>query len=238
MPKTSSRQTNIAKNLMQIQHNISQYCEKYHRNPQDVHLLAVSKTKPTEDIRTAFKAGQVSFGENYLQESIDKINDLADLPIEWHFIGAIQSNKTREIAENFAWVHSVDRLKIAKRLSQQRADSLPPLNICLQINISHESSKSGFNIDDTEAAVNEIIKLPNLKLRGLMAIPAKADNFLEQRAIFSQMKTLLTKLQTQHTQLDTLSMGMSGDMEAAIAEGSTLLRIGTAIFGERNVAGL
>ncbi|MCW9047518.1 MAG: YggS family pyridoxal phosphate-dependent enzyme [Gammaproteobacteria bacterium] len=238
MPKTSSRQTNIAKNLMQIQHNISQYCEKYHRNPQDVHLLAVSKTKPAADIRAAFNAGQVSFGENYLQESIDKINDLADLPIEWHFIGAIQSNKTREIAENFAWVHSVDRLKIAHRLSQQRADSLAPLNICLQINISHESSKSGFNIDDTEAAVNEIIELPNLKLRGLMAIPAKADNLLEQRAIFSQMKTLLTKLQTQHTQLDTLSMGMSGDMEAAIAEGSTLLRIGTAIFGERNVAGL
>lgn len=238
MPLTSSNPTNIAKNLTQIQQNITHYCQKYHRNPQDVHLLAVSKTKPSEDIRAAFNAGQVRFGENYLQESIEKIHDLADLQIEWHFIGAIQSNKTREIAENFAWVHSVDRLKIAHRLSQQRPESLPPLNICLQINISHENSKSGFNIEDIESAVNEIIKLPNLKLRGLMAIPAKADNLSEQRAIFSQMKTLLATLHAQHTQIDTLSMGMSGDMEAAIAEDSTLLRIGTAIFGERNISQL
>lgn len=238
MPLTSSNQTNIAKNLTQIQHNISQYCQKYHRNPQDVHLLAVSKTKPSEDIRSAFNAGQVRFGENYLQESIQKIHDLDDLQIEWHFIGAIQSNKTREVAENFAWVHSVDRLKIAHRLSQQRSESLPPLNICLQINISHESTKSGFNINDIESAVDEIINLPNLKLRGLMAIPAKADTLSEQRAVFSQMKTLLAKLHAQYTQIDTLSMGMSGDMEAAIAEGSTLLRIGTAIFGERNISGL
>jgi len=238
MPITSSNPANIAKNLTQIQQNISQYCQKYHRNPQDVRLLAVSKTKPSEDIRAAFNAGQVCFGENYLQESIDKIHELADLQIEWHFIGAIQSNKTREIAENFSWVHSVDRLKIAHRLSQQRPDSLPPLNICLQVNISNESSKSGFNINDIESAVNEIIKLPNIHLRGLMAIPAKADSFAGQRAIFSEMKILLRNLHSQHAQLDTLSMGMSGDMEAAIAEGSTMIRIGTAIFGARNVGGL
>ena len=238
MPKTSSKQTNIAKNLMQIQHNISQYCEKYHRNPQDVHLLAVSKTKPAEDIRTAFEAGQVSFGENYLQESIEKIHELADLQIEWHFIGAIQSNKTREIAENFDWVHSVDRLKIARRLSTQRPDSLPALNICLQINISHENSKSGFNISDIQPAIDEIINLPNLNLRGLMAIPAKANSFDDQRRVFAKMKSLFETLQAKHGQIDTLSMGMTGDMEAAIAEGSTMLRIGTAIFGARNVDGL
>lgn len=238
MPLSSSNPTNIAKNLAQIQQNISQYCEKYNRKPNDVHLLAVSKTKPPEDIRAAFNAGQVRFGENYLQESIEKIHDLADLQIEWHFIGAIQSNKTREIAENFAWVHSVDRLKIAQRLSAQRPDSLPPLNICLQINISNEDAKSGFSLGETQSAINEIIKLPNLNLRGLMAIPAKAGNFDEQRVIFSEMKDLLKKSHHQHPQLDTLSMGMSGDMEAAIAEGSTLLRIGTAIFGERNISGL
>ena len=238
MPITSSNQTNIAKNLAQIQLNISQYCQKYHRNPETVHLLAVSKTKPSEDIRAAFNAGQISFGENYLQESLEKIHELTDLKIEWHFIGAIQSNKTREIAENFAWVHSVDRLKIARRLSAQRPDSLPALNICLQINISHENAKSGFNIADMKSAINEIIKLPNINLRGLMAIPAKADNFNEQRMIFAKMKSLLETLQLEHPQIDTLSMGMTGDMEAAIAEGSTILRIGTAIFGSRNAAGL
>jgi len=238
MPLTSSNPTNIAKNLAQIQLNISLYCQKYHRDPETVHLLAVSKTKPSEDIRTAFNAGQISFGENYLQESIEKIHELADLKIEWHFIGAIQSNKTREIAENFAWVHSVDRLKIARRLNAQRPDSLPALNICLQINISHEDAKSGFNIGDVKSAINEIIKLPNINLRGLMAIPAKADNFDEQRKVFAKMKSLLETLKLEHPQIDTLSMGMTGDMEAAIAEGSTILRIGTAIFGSRNAAGV
>ena len=207
MPQTSTESVNIADNLAQIQHNILVFCEKHHRSPQDVQLLAVSKTKPAESIRQAFNAGQLRFGENYLQESIEKIHDLSDLNIEWHFIGAIQSNKTREIAENFAWVHSVDRLKIAKRLSQQRPESLPALNICLEVNISQEASKSGFSLS-------------------------------EQRETFAKMKHLLLALQKKHPQLDTLSMGMSNDMEAAIAEGSTMLRIGTAIFGARNIDGL
>jgi len=226
--------SNIANNLTQIQHNISQYCEKYQRKPEDVQLLAVSKTKSAEEIRSAFNAGQSSFGENYLQEALQKINTLADLKIEWHFIGAIQSNKTRDLAENFAWVHSVDRLKIAHRLSQQRPVTLPPLNICLQINISNEVSKSGFKASEAAAAADEIISLPNINLRGLMAIPAQADSLLEQRNLFAQMRTLLETLQIKHPQLDTLSMGMSADMQAAIAEGSTMVRIGTAIFGARN----
>jgi len=238
MPLTSSNPTNIAKNLAQIQQNISQYCQKYGRNPNDVHLLAVSKTKPPEDIRIAFKVGQTRFGENYLQESIEKIHDLADLQIEWHFIGAIQSNKTRDIAENFAWVHSVDRLKIARRLSAQRPEALPALNICLEINISNENSKSGFSITDVETVISEIINLPNLNLRGLMAIPAKAHTFDEQRRVFAKMKSLFETLQAKYPHIDTLSMGMTGDMEAAIAEGSTMLRIGTAIFGARKVAEL
>ncbi len=224
---------NIANNLAQIQHNISQYCQKYHRQTHEVKLLAVSKTKSAEDIRQAFNAGQSCFGENYLQEALLKINDLQDLSIEWHFIGAIQSNKTRELAENFAWVHSVDRLKVAHRLSRRRDASLAPLNICLQINISHEVSKSGFSPEDINGAVDEIINLPNIQLRGLMAIPAKADNFEDQRKTFAQMHTVLQRLQLKHPQLDTLSMGMSNDMQAAIAEGSTMVRVGMAIFGAR-----
>ena len=238
MTKTSSNSTNIAENLAQIQLNISEYCKKYQRNSQDLKLLAVSKTKPAQDIRQAFDAGQTCFGENYLQESISKIHELSDLDIEWHFIGAIQSNKTRELAEHFAWIHSVDRLKIAQRLSNQRPDSLPPLNICLQVNISEEQSKSGFKMADIEVIVDDIISLPNLKLRGLMAIPAKADNLEAQRKVFSKMKSLFETLQTNHPQIDTLSMGMTADMEAAIAEGSTMIRIGTAIFGARNVGEL
>jgi len=238
MTQSPSRPTNIAENLAQIQQNILEFCQKYQRKPEDVQLLAVSKTKPAEDIRAAFNAGQTHFGENYLQESIEKIHNLSDLEIVWHFIGSIQSNKTRELAENFSWVHSVDRLKIAHRLSQQRAESLPPLNICLQVNISQEASKSGFSIDEIEPVVDEVISLPKISLRGLMAIPAKASTLKEQRKAFAQMKALLESLQRKHPQIDTLSMGMSGDMEAAIAEGSTLLRIGTAIFGARNLSGL
>lgn len=225
---------NIANNLTQIQQNISECCEKYHRNLKTVQLLAVSKTQSAEKIRTAFEAGQRCFGENYLQESLQKINELAGLNIEWHFIGAIQSNKTRELAEHFSWVHSVDRLKIARRLSQQRPPHLAPLNICLQVNISNELSKSGFKTNEASAVIDEIIALPNLTLRGLMAIPAKAESLEQQREIFAHVRQLLTDLQIKHPQLDTLSMGMSGDLPAAIAEGSTIVRIGTAIFGARN----
>ena len=235
---SSSDSGNIAENLTQIQKNISDLCQTWQRKTEDVQLLAVSKTKPAEDIRAAFNAGQSCFGENYLQEAIDKIINLNDLNIEWHFIGAIQSNKTRELAEHFDWVHSVDRLKIARRLSQQRPQTLPPLNICLQVNISQEASKSGLSLKELPPVVDEVICLPNLNLRGLMAIPAQADNLDAQRAVFAQLRQALEKLQQTHPQLDTLSMGMSGDMEAAIAEGSTMLRIGTAIFGARNLTGL
>ena len=197
-------------------------------------MLAVSKTKPAEDIRSAYNAGQRCFGENYLQEALQKILSLHDLAIEWHFIGAIQSNKTRELAENFAWVHSVDRLKIARRLSQQRPESMSPLNICLQVNISEETSKSGLLLPELGALVAEVVQLPNITLRGLMAIPEKADTLSAQRATFAKIQQAFNTLQKMHAELDTLSMGMSNDMEAAIAQGSTILRIGTAIFGARN----
>ena len=224
---------NIAENLLQIQQNIADYSQKYNRKLDSVKLLAVSKTKPAEDIRAAYEAGQRLFGENYLQEALDKIRALSMPDIEWHFIGSIQSNKTRDIAENFAWVHSIDRLKIATRLNAQRPDNLPPLNVCLEVNISDEDSKSGFKLAELQQTVDEINLLPRLQLRGLMAIPAKADSLNEQRAIFSQMRKALQLLQAKHPQLDTLSMGMTNDMEAAIAEGSTIVRIGTAIFGAR-----
>ena len=233
-PISINQSANIAENLLQIQKNINNYCQQYDRSPDEIHLLAVSKTKPVEDIRTAYAAGQRLFGENYLQEALYKIREMSDLSIEWHFIGAIQSNKTRDIAEHFSWVHSVDRLKIAKRLSVQRPAEFAPLNICLEVNISEEESKAGFKLTELDLVIDEISSLPNLRLRGLMAIPAKARNVVEQRLIFSKMRLALNSLQKKHPQLDTLSMGMTNDMEAAIAEGSTIVRIGTAIFGARN----
>jgi len=232
-PISINQSANIAENVQQIQQNIINFCQQYGRNPDEVRLLAVSKTKPIEDIRAAYASGQRLFGENYLQEALQKISELEDLDIEWHFIGAIQSNKTRDIAEHFSWVHSIDRLKIARRLSAQRPPELPALNVCLEVNISEEESKSGFKLAELEAAIDEISQLPNLALRGLMAIPAQAEGLQEQRVIFSKMKQTLDRLKHKHPQLDTLSMGMTNDMQAAIAEGSTIVRIGTAIFGER-----
>jgi len=223
----------IAQNIRQIQQKIVDAEQKYQRPKNSVRLLAVSKTKPAEMLREAFSAGQRDFAENYTQEALQKITALNDLAIVWHFIGAIQSNKSRNIAEHFAWVHSVDRLKIARRLSEQRPAHLAPLNICLQINISEEDSKSGFLLDELDDAIEEIAKLPHINLRGLMAIPAKADTLSAQRAIFSLLKQKLQSLHQQFDGLDTLSMGMSHDMEAAIAEGATIVRIGTAIFGAR-----
>jgi len=231
---SATHSANIAANLRQINTRIAELCRQYHRNTDDISLLAVSKTKPAEDIRSAFNAGQHCFGENYLQEALQKIQTLYDLPIEWHFIGSIQSNKTRELAEHFSWVHSVDRLKIARRLSEQRPESMPPLNICLQVNISEEASKSGLMLGELSELVAEVVQLPNITLRGLMAIPAKADTLSAQRATFNKINLALQTLQKTHPELDTLSMGMSNDLEAAIAEGSTILRIGTAIFGARN----
>jgi pyridoxal phosphate enzyme (YggS family) len=197
-------------------------------------LLAVSKTFSAEAVREAYRGGQTAFGENYVQEALEKIEALRDLPLEWHFIGPIQSNKTRTIAENFAWVHSVDRLKIAERLSAQRPAHLPPLNICLQVNVSGEQSKSGAAPAEVVQLAQEIARLPHLRLRGLMAIPAPAAGGIAQRAPFAQMREMLERLKSQGIMLDTLSMGMSYDYPAAIQEGATIVRIGTGIFGVRD----
>ena len=204
------------------------------RSAEDVQLLAVSKTFSAEAVREAYRCGQIAFGENYLQEALQKIAALRDLPLEWHFIGPIQSNKTRDIAENFAWVHAVDRLKIAQRLSAQRPVNLPSLNVCLQVNVSREDSKSGVAPDEVAQLAEAVVKLPNLSLRGLMTIPAPVDNPVEQRKPFARMRLLLQQLNALGLGLDTLSMGMSQDFPAAILEGATIVRIGTAIFGIRN----
>lgn len=225
--------SSIADNLVRIREQIRTSALKNSRSEQDVTLLAVSKTRPAEDLRTAFNEGQRSFGENYLQEALEKIEALKDLDICWHFIGPLQSNKTRAVAESFHWLHTVDRIKIAKRLSEQRPAHLPPLNICIQVNVSDEESKSGCKPDKLEELATEIVKLPNLCLRGLMAIPKASENSDEQRQAFARMKQLLKQLQFTYDSVDTLSMGMSGDMDSAIAEGATIVRIGTAIFGAR-----
>lgn len=203
------------------------------RVPGSVHLLAVSKTFPAADLRAAYQAGQRAFGESYAQEALPKIAELADLAIEWHFIGPLQSNKTRPVAEHFAWVHSIDRLKIAERLSAQRPPQSPPLNVCLQVNVSGETSKSGVTLAEAATLAHAVAGLPNLRLRGLMAIPAPSDDPAEQRAPFVRLRQLLEQLNAEGCALDTLSMGMSHDFAAAIAEGATLVRIGTALFGQR-----
>ncbi|BCB06494.1 YggS family pyridoxal phosphate enzyme [Vreelandella venusta] len=226
----------LPESLAQASERLSNALKKAERPLDSATLLAVSKTKPASMIRQAWQHGQREFGENYLQEALEKQVELADLDgIVWHFIGPLQSNKTRAVAESFAWVHSVDRLKIARRLSEQRPEHLPPLNICLQVNISHEASKSGVMPDEVMALAKEVAALPRLSLRGLMAIPAPASNLAEQRAPFAALRQLLEILQTAlpDAPLDTLSMGMSDDLEAAVLEGATLVRLGTAIFGAR-----
>jgi hypothetical protein len=222
-----------ADNIAKVRARISAAAEKVDRDQQSILLLAVSKTRPAEMIRLAAAAGISDIGENYLQEALDKQAELQDLDVTWHFIGPIQSNKTRPIAEHFDWVHSVDRLKIARRLSEQRPSHLPPLNICLQVNISAEASKSGVSLDELPALAASVNALPNIQLRGLMAIPQACDNIDQQRQAFAQLRQALVNLQTDLPELDTLSMGMSGDLEAAIAEGATIVRIGTDIFGSR-----
>jgi pyridoxal phosphate enzyme (YggS family) len=224
---------NIAENLRLIQQKISDYATKYQRPVSEIQLLAVSKTKSAKLITQAYDAGQRAFAESYLQEALDKMQQLQSLAICWHYIGSIQSNKTQDIARHFDWVHSVDRFKIARRLSEQRPPGRPPLNICLQVNISQEDSKSGIDLDELAELVNETRQLPNIKLRGLMAIPARAESLAEQRRLFKTLRQALGELNQQGLALDTLSMGMSNDMEAAIAEGATIVRIGTAIFGAR-----
>ena len=227
-------QNTIAQNIKSIQSQIHDFERKYGRSSGSVQLLAVSKTRPIEDIYAAFAENQQHFGENYLQDALSKIENMDESTVEWHFIGPIQSNKTRQIAENFHWVHTIDRLKIAQRLSEQRNSEQNPLNVCIQVNISGEESKSGVSIEETLSLAKEIITLPNINLRGLMAIPASSNDFEQQRKPFQLLRKLKDDIQSQGIELDTLSMGMSNDMEAAIAEGSTMVRIGTAIFGARN----
>ncbi len=221
----------IADNIGQVSQRIRAAADAVQRDANSIHLLAVSKTKPAQALREAYAAGMHEFGENYLQEALGKQAELTDLPLSWHFIGPIQSNKTRAIAENFAWVHSVDRLKIAQRLSEQRPADLPPLNICIQVNVSGEASKSGCTPADLPALANAISALPRLKLRGLMAIPEPTDDRTEQDAAFARVRDLQNSL---NLPLDTLSMGMSHDLESAIAQGATWVRIGTALFGARD----
>jgi len=223
----------IKDNLLQARQRIAQAEANYGRPHGSVELMAVSKTQPAAAILAALAQQQHHFGENYLQEALQKIDALRDHPIVWHYIGAIQSNKTRPIAENFDWVHSVCSLKVATRLSAQRTDSLPALNVCIQTNISAEASKSGVPPEQLAALIAEIATLPRLKVRGLMAIPQKADNFAQQRAIFDAVQQAQQRLIEAGHPLDTLSLGMSADLEAAIAAGSTMVRLGTAIFGVR-----
>ena len=221
----------IADNIGLVSQRIRAAADAVQRDASSIHLLAVSKTKPAQAVREAYAAGLRDFGENYLQEALGKQADLTDLPLSWHFIGPIQSNKTRAIAENFAWVHSVDRLKIAQRLSEQRPADLPPLNICIQVNVSGEASKSGCTPADLPALATAISALPRLKLRGLMAIPEPTEDRAEQDAAFATVRDLQASL---NLPLDTLSMGMSHDLESAIAQGATWVRIGTALFGARD----
>lgn len=225
--------TTIASNLQAVRAAITAAASAAGRRAEDVVLLAVSKTFAPDAIREAYQCGQRCFAESYVQEALGKIAALQDLPIEWHYIGPIQSNKTRVIAENFAWVHSVDRLKTAERLSAQRPAHLPPLQVCLQVNISGEASKSGAAPDEAGALAQAIAGLPNLALRGLMAVPAPDEDAAAQRLPFAQLRELRDSLNRQGLRLDTLSMGMSYDFAAAIAEGATMVRIGTAIFGGR-----
>ena len=224
----------IADSLKSAYAGITDLAKKYQRAPESITLLAVSKTKPVELIVAAYNEGQRRFGENYVSEAVEKVELLKDYPdIEWHFIGPIQSNKSRLIAENFPWVHSVDRLKIAQRLNDQRPETLAPLNVLIQVNVDNEASKAGVTLDEVNELAATIAQMPRLKLRGLMAIPAKTESEDEQNQAFAKLKHCFDQLSSQYEQIDTLSMGMSGDMEAAIAQGSTMVRIGTAIFGAR-----
>ncbi|ROL90456.1 MULTISPECIES: YggS family pyridoxal phosphate-dependent enzyme [Pseudomonas] len=225
----------IADNIALVSARIRAAAQASQRDESSIHLLAVSKTKPAAALREAYAAGLRDFGENYLQEALGKQAELGDLPLSWHFIGPIQSNKTRAIAENFAWVHSVDRLKIAQRLSEQRPADLPPLNICIQVNVSGEASKSGCTPADLPALASAISALPRLKLRGLMAIPEPTEDRAAQDAAFAAVRSLNDNLcDSLDLPTDTLSMGMSHDLEAAIAQGATWVRIGTALFGARD----
>ena len=225
--------TTISTNLQAVRSRIRAAAEACGRHPESIELLAVSKTWPAADVLEAAQAGQQAFGENYVQEGVGKAETLAERGFLWHFIGPLQSNKTRRVAETFAWVHSIDRLKIAERLSEQRPAQLPPLEVCVQVNVSGETSKSGVAPADLPELAHAVAALPRLRLRGLMAIPEPLDDFAAQRAPFHRLRELYEALRAAGLPLDTLSMGMTHDLEAAIAEGATIVRVGTAIFGAR-----
>lgn len=228
----------IAANIQQVQERIARACAEAQRDVQSVTLLAVSKTFPSDTVREAVACGLRRFGENYVQEAVEKIQSLEDLreQLEWHLIGPLQSNKTRVVAEHFDWVHSVDRLKIAERLSAQRPAHLPPLQLCLQVNISGEESKSGLAPAQVREVAHQVAALPHVKLRGLMAIPEPAADPDAQRRPHRALRELMDALNREGLALDTLSMGMTADLEAAILEGATIVRVGTAIFGKRDYA--
>ena len=228
--------TMIGDQLQQVRERIVTACTQAGRDAASVRLLAVSKTFPAEAVREAHAAGQRAFGENYIQEGVGKIEALADLrgDLEWHCIGPLQSNKTRLVAEHFDWVHSVDRLKIAQRLSEQRPAHLPPLQVCLQVNVDGGANKSGVAPDEAVALAQAVLMLPRLTLRGLMAIPEPAPDFIAQRAVFMRAAAVFDQIREGGADIDTLSLGMSADLEAAVAAGSTMVRVGTAIFGRRS----
>lgn len=225
--------TSISANLQAVSERIRDAARAAGRDPVAVRLLAVSKTWPAQSVREAAAAGQRAFGENYVQEALAKLAEVDDPALEWHFIGPLQSNKTRAVAQHFAWVHSIDRLKLAERLSAQRDVHLPPLNVCLQVNVSGEDSKSGVAPDEVLPLARAVAALPRLALRGLMCIPEPTDDVTLQRRRFATLRGLRDTLAAEGIVLDTLSMGMSHDLEAAVAEGATLVRVGTAIFGAR-----
>ncbi len=227
----------ISSALQAVKERIADAARAARRDPARVALLAVSKTFPAEAVREAWQAGQRAFGESYVREAEEKLGQLRDLPIEWHFIGPIQSNKTRPIAEHFAWVHGIDRLKIAERLAAQRPAGLPDLQVCIQVNVSGEASKSGVAPRELPELARAVRALPRLTLRGLMAIPEPSGDKTSQRQRLTPLRQLLERLNEQGYALDTLSMGMSDDLEAAVAEGATIVRVGSAIFGARNKAG-
>jgi len=225
--------TVIADQLHAVRARIAAACHAAGRDPSEVGLLAVSKTFGPEAVRQAHAAGQLAFGENYVQEAVEKMALLADLPLQWHCIGPIQSNKTRLVAEHFQWVQTIDRIKIAQRLSDQRPAALPPLQVCIQVNVDGGPTKSGVSPAELPALAQAVAALPRLCLRGLMCIPDPLPDVAAMQAVFARARRLFDQLRAQGLPLDTLSMGMSGDLEAAIAAGSTLVRVGTAIFGGR-----
>ena len=226
--------TMIAKNLQTLRERIAAACIVAGRKPAAVHLLAVSKTFDAQAVKQAFAAGQTAFGENYIQEAVQKIAELRQLPLQWHCIGPIQSNKTRLVAEHFDWVHTVDRLKTAQRLSEQRPAHLPPLQVCIQVNADGGASKSGVLPEEALALAQQVAALPRLQLRGVMSIPEPAPDLAAACAVFAKVKVVFDELNAAGLALDTLSMGMSADLEAAIQSGSTMVRVGTAIFGGRD----